>query len=154
MQTGNRRRRNRVLKSRRTEVEEFIERDSKLEIARLNDTLAEFVRVVDEHGRRLARIEAALPGFNRTVAEPSLHSGMRLPSKPAAGRPPWIVKREAARYLRVSLRQVERLAADGVIRKIVLPRQPHESSAKVIYAREDVEAHHKRRAGLDLPWLT
>jgi hypothetical protein len=92
MQTGNRHRRNRVLKGHRTVAEQFIERDSELEIARLNNTLAEFIRIVDEHGRRLARIEAALPGFNRTVAEPSLQSGMKLPSKPAAGAPPWIVK--------------------------------------------------------------
>jgi hypothetical protein len=154
MQTGNRHRRNRVLKSHGTDAEVLIQRDWELEIARLNNTLAEFIQIVDEHGRRLARIEAALPDFNRTVAEPSPQSGKRLPSKSAAGAQPWIVKKEAARYLRVSLRQVERLAAIGAIRKIVLPRQPHESSAKVIYAREDVVAYHKRRAGLGLPWLT
>lgn len=49
-------------------------------------------------------------------------------------------KQEAAGLLECSVRNVERLAAAGQIRKITLPKAPGEKTAPVVYDRRDLEA--------------
>jgi len=52
----------------------------------------------------------------------------------------WLSKSAAARFLGVSERQIERREQQGYIEKRVLPRDPHESMARVEYSRADLEA--------------
>jgi hypothetical protein len=49
-------------------------------------------------------------------------------------------KEQAARFLGVSARQVQRLAAAGQIHKRTLPKAPGEKTPAVVYSRRDLEA--------------
>jgi hypothetical protein len=51
-----------------------------------------------------------------------------------------LTRDQAARFLRVSERQIQRLASAGQIRKKVLPKAPGEKAAPVVYSRRDLEA--------------
>jgi hypothetical protein len=52
----------------------------------------------------------------------------------------WLSKRDAARMLGVSERQIERRAAAGTIRSRRDSRRPDQTAAPVLFSREDVEA--------------
>jgi hypothetical protein len=52
----------------------------------------------------------------------------------------WLTKRDAATFLGVSTKQVERREAAGQLRKRTLPRAPGETSARVVYSRADLLA--------------
>jgi excisionase family DNA binding protein len=56
----------------------------------------------------------------------------------------WMSKKEAAQYMGVSRRQIERLAERGELRKTVLAANRHRSSP-VYFPREDVEACYARK---------
>lgn len=51
----------------------------------------------------------------------------------------WLGREDAARILGVSVRQVEKRASQGHIRKRTLDRLAHERTARVEYLREDVD---------------
>jgi hypothetical protein len=57
-----------------------------------------------------------------------------------AGQNEWVSKQDAAKTLGVNERQVEKRAQQGYLRKRFLPRQANEKTARVEYAREDVDA--------------
>jgi hypothetical protein len=65
----------------------------------------------------------------------------------------WLTKDEAAALLGVHPRQVERREAGGQIRKKALPREPGQTTARVVYSRADLLAvkagtpNDYRRAG-------
>lgn len=52
----------------------------------------------------------------------------------------WVTKREAARLLGVTERQIDRHRDAGRVRFERRPRQPHESQAPVFYRLDDLEA--------------
>jgi hypothetical protein len=55
-------------------------------------------------------------------------------------RAEWLSKADAAAFLRVSSRQIERRAAQGYVEARRLPRRPTERSERVVYSRVDLEA--------------
>ncbi len=64
-------------------------------------------------------------------------------AEPASGgwrRREWLTKREAARFLGVSERQIERHAARGRLRVQHQKREAHQRAARVMFMREDLEA--------------
>jgi hypothetical protein len=113
----------------------------------VNKIVAEVNSTVQEYGSRLGSL---LTDLNHAVANlkpPAFEAGSRSPV-PDSCPEAWIPKREAIQFLGLSERHVARRVAKGIIRKKTLPRQPHESAPKVLYAREDVEAYARRVAAI------
>jgi excisionase family DNA binding protein len=52
----------------------------------------------------------------------------------------WVGKEEAAKLLKVSVRQIERRAHQGAIERKHLPKAANEKSARVVFSRADIEA--------------
>jgi len=52
----------------------------------------------------------------------------------------WVGKQTAAKFLKVSFRQLERRAQAGYIAKKFLPRKPSEKAQAVVYKMEDLRA--------------
>lgn len=55
-------------------------------------------------------------------------------------RAEWLTKQEAAKFLKVSIRQVERREAAGYLEKRVGERGPMDRAGAVLYSRADLEA--------------
>jgi hypothetical protein len=107
----------------------------------------ELKSAVQEHERRVVSL---LTDLNRAIAnlKPVVFETESRASIPDSCPEAWIPKREAIQFLGLSERHVARRVAKGMIRKKTLPRQPHESAPKVLYARADVEAYARRVAAL------
>jgi hypothetical protein len=63
-----------------------------------------------------------------------------MPAAKPAPDAEWLTKRDAARFLGISNRQLERRAYEGYIAKRFLPRKPTDRSQTVEYKREDLVA--------------
>jgi hypothetical protein len=57
-----------------------------------------------------------------------------------APAPDWLGKADAAAYLGVGVRQIEKREARGQIEKRVEPRKSNQSASTVLYARRDLDA--------------
>lgn len=62
----------------------------------------------------------------------------------------WLGKAEAAKLLKTSPRQLERRAQMGLIKKRYLPKRATETTARVVYLRDDIEKLLNGESELDL----
>jgi hypothetical protein len=59
----------------------------------------------------------------------------------------WVFKNEAATFLGVNIRAVERLSRQGIIQRKYLPRRANERQARVIFSQADLNAYRAKGEG-------
>jgi hypothetical protein len=86
------------------------------------------VRVSHEQTTNKRRIKGGLPMSPRELTGVALEDGI------------WMSKEEAAAFCGVKVRSIERKEAAGCIRKQTLPREPGQTTARVVYSKADLVA--------------